>query len=529
VKRLLAALVFAAACGAQGARRLEIDPAKPNEVIATLNGAPVTAAEYQELLVAMDPKMRESVMNDGAETLRLIGWLRAMAAEAGRRGLTVQEPLRTTLEMTRMQLLSNAITQHREIESVVTPFEQQAYYNANLKQYSGVFLKVIYLPFTNETEELQAKRRIEEVHGKLKAGAPFVEMVKQYSKHDASREKNGDFDEIRMSDELPQLVKETAFSLGDQQYSAPVRLPNGYYIFQRTKLNVDPYAKVKDSIFTDMKQRRNLEWVNKQRAAVQVEVINPNATAPNIVVGKINGKPVQAAQVQTYLAAMDGKLREGLKNDLRELLLGIGFMQQMSELALAEKLDQRAPYKQQLELILAQAKANAVMAAAQAELKLTEAEIRKGYDDNLNFYSSARVKLIYLPAAEEDKKSVEAAMKLGGEIHAKLKGGLDFVAAVKEYSKDPVTRNKNGDYPPLKITDEFPREAKASIWALKPGEFGHPTALPNGVYIYKLMGWDPQPYTAVKADVEKRLKQQRNSQWLARMRAGVDVKILDRK
>lgn len=63
-------------------------------------------------------------------------------------------------------------------------------------------MKLIYLPFSTETEELQAKRRAEDLHKKLKAGADFVALVKEFSKDEPSREKDGDYGEVRMGDQI---------------------------------------------------------------------------------------------------------------------------------------------------------------------------------------------------------------------------------------------------------------------------------------------------------------------------------------
>ncbi len=168
------------------------------------------------------------------------------------------------------------------------------------------------------------------------------------------------------------------------------------------------------------------------------------------------------------------------------------------------------------------------MQVSESQVTVTEAEIQKVYEENKIFVSLAKIKLIYLPTAEGDAKADEAVVKLGDEIYNKLKEGADFVAMVKQYSRDPVTRDKDGDYPPAKVTDDIPGEAKRAIWALKPGEFSRPTKLPNGIYIYKLMAWEPMSYASVRDDLARRYRTMKNREWLAGMRSGVDVKIIDR-
>ena len=516
------------AAWAQAGKPIEIDPSKPQEVIATVDGNPVTSAEYQEMLIAFDAKMRETIKNSGEETLRLIGYLRRMAAEAEKRGLHESPVVKKQIELARLQLLSNATVQEREAEDPVTPFEQNAYYTKNIDQFSAVMLKMIQLPFANETEELQAKRRAEEIHGKLKAGAAFVEMVKQYSKHEPSKAKDGDFDEIRMSDQVPQSIKDASFGMKkDGEFSQPVRLANGYYLFQRTKVTVQPYEKVKDTIYTDIKQKRNVDWVNKIREGIKIEAVQSTGTSPDRVVAKLDGRPVTQREIDGYLGAMEEKLREGLKSNIGELLRGMGFMERTAAIALEKQYDKRPPYRKQLEMMRLQALTNALMQVSESQVAFTEADIQKVYEENKIFVSLAKLKLIYLPTSD-DAKADEAVGKQAEEIYGKLKAGEDFVALVKQYSKDPVTRDKNGDYPPAKVTDDIPGEAKRAIWALKPGEFSRPTKLPNGIYIYKLMAWEPMSYASVRDDLVRRYKNAKHREWLMAMRAGVDVKIVNR-
>ncbi|MFN0106227.1 MAG: peptidylprolyl isomerase [Bryobacteraceae bacterium] len=503
-------------------RQIEIDPSRPREVVATLDGKDITAEEFQQLIVAMDPKAKEAAQNNAQEMLRYAGWLRRMGAEAEKRGLPGRNPLALQLEMARIQLLSNAVIQRHEIEEVVTPFEQQGYYQANQAAFSGVKVKLIYLPFASETEELQAKRKMEEIHKKLQGGESFVALAKEYSKHVESREKEGDYGEIRLVDPIPSVVKDVAFGLKDGGFSAPTRLPNGYYIFQRTGVNVDAYEKVKDRIFTEIKQKRNLEWVEKHRTAVNV-AMKPAGTSkdPKRVVATLEGQPVTGAEIETYLGAMDEKLRASLRDTPGELLRGIGFMRRMTKIAEEQKLDQAPPFRQQLELTRLQALSNALMQAEEKSVVVSDADVRKAYTENLKYVSLARLKIVFFPAGEEG----EAALQLAKEVREKIQAGADFQEMVKQYSKDPVSLAKNGDYGPLKITDDIPAAAKQAIWGMNVGDVSAPVKLPNGYYLFKLIALEEPGLEKVRDELTKRLRVAKSREWMNSMRAQVQVKL----
>jgi parvulin-like peptidyl-prolyl isomerase len=528
---LLAAVsLFAQPVVQRESRRLELDPSRPEEVVATMDGKPVTGEEFQHLVVAMDAKAREAARNDAAEMLRYVGWLRRMGAEAETRGLHKVDPLRSQLDLARLQLLSNAMVQQHELDEIVTPFEQRGYYQANLAAYTGAMLKLIYIPFSSETEALQAKRKMEEIHKKLVAGADFVAMVKEYSKHEESRAKDGEFGEVRMTEQLPQVVKDVAFGLKDGAFSAPTRLPNGYYLFKRTGSTVDPYDKVKDQIFTEIKQKRNAEWVEKQRKAVSV-VLKPAGASkdPNRVVATLEGVPVTAAETETFLGAMDEKLRDNLRQNPDELLRGVGFMRRLAKLALDQKLDQRAPLRQQLELTRLQALSSALVQAQERSLVISDAELKKTYDENLKYVSLARLKIVFFSAAQESEAENAAALQLAKEVREKIAAGADFVEMVKQYSKDPVSRDKNGDYGPVKITDDIPPAAKQAIWNLNIGDVSAPVKLPNGYYIFKLMALQEPGLEPVREELTKRLRVIKSREWLNSVRAQVRIELAAKK
>jgi parvulin-like peptidyl-prolyl isomerase len=151
----------------------------------------------------------------------------------------------------------------------------KGYYERMKDQFSTAKLKLIYLSFTNATEELQSKQKADELYGKLKAGADFVALVKEHSKDQATREKDGDYPPVKRSDDIPENVKQTIFGLKPGEISQPLRLPNGYYLFKLIGLEEQSYEQVKDKLYVDVKQLRSREWMQKMRTSVEVKVVAP--------------------------------------------------------------------------------------------------------------------------------------------------------------------------------------------------------------------------------------------------------------
>ena len=132
-------------------------------------------------------------------------------------------------------------------------------------------------------------------------------------------------------------------------------------------------------------------------------------------------------------------------------------------------------------------------------------------------------------AAQESEAENMAALQLAKEVREKIAAGADFVEMVKQYSKDPVSRDKNGDYGPLKITDEIPALAKQAIWGMNVGDVSQPVKLPNGYYLFKLIALEEPGIEKVREELAKRLRSAKSREWLNAMRSQVQVQLVERK
>lgn len=255
--------------------KIVIDPDKPDEVIATVDGKPFTQLDLQLLLVTMSKTQQDAVRSNPVEALRMYGWLKKMAELAEKEGLHKESPYEQRIEMGRLTVLSEAIIQRQEQNDVLPPETLKGYYERMKDQFSSANLKLIYLSFTNGTEELQAKKKAEELHAKLKGGADFVALVKEHSKDPTTREKDGDYPPVKRSDDIPDDVKKTIFGLKPGEISQPLRLANGYYLFKLISLKEESYDQVKDKLYVDVKQQRSRDWMQKMRTSVDVKVVTP--------------------------------------------------------------------------------------------------------------------------------------------------------------------------------------------------------------------------------------------------------------
>lgn len=80
----------------------------------------------------------------------------------------------------------------------------------------------------------EAKKTIETVQKKLKAGGNFEELAKTYSEDEASRSKGGDLGNLPLDQVQPEIAMAIS-KLKPNEVSSPVLSPSGYHIFKLTE------------------------------------------------------------------------------------------------------------------------------------------------------------------------------------------------------------------------------------------------------------------------------------------------------
>jgi len=179
------------------------------------------------------------------------------------------------------------------------------------------------------------------------------------------------------------------------------------------------------------------------------------------------------------------------------------------------------------------------------ELKLNigDADIKKFYDDNPADFEEpemVHVSHILLSTMDMDTRKElpadkkEAKHKLAEELIKRARGGEDFAKLVKQYSEDPGSKDKGGEY-------TFPRgqmvpEFESAAFALKTNEVSDIVTTQFGYHIIKLSEHLPAQKVAfdkVAPRIKSYLTQQELGRlapdYIAKARKDAAVEILDEK
>ena len=275
MRLIVASALFASAC-------VFAQPPKDSPV-ATVNGKKMTAAEIDAFVGALPQNLQTNFHRDPKEFVRQYAVMQLLSQQAAERKLDAQSPYKERLAYTRMQILVQCMMDDANKTFFMLPDDQRKMYEERKARYTQASLKAIYIAFSSGLvkpaddkakklpTEGEAKAKAEALYKQLQTGLDFTKLVKENSDDPTSAAKDGDFGTIKQSDGIPDEIKTTIFALKQGDVSKPVRQPNGFYLFKVTKLEVEPYEKVKDDLYKELQQEAFQKWFEKMRGETKVE------------------------------------------------------------------------------------------------------------------------------------------------------------------------------------------------------------------------------------------------------------------
>jgi len=369
-----------------------------------------------------------------------------------------------------------------------------------LKPVKMVHVRDIFVnisPFAGMADNLhtaaQADTIMATVARKLKAGASFDELAKQYG--DGNIDGNGgdlgivtnfpDADQnsiARGFSGQPAFLK-ACLSLKNGQVTGPVRTRFGLHMIQAISTGDDPlpseesaYATVKDQAAEDQLTRLAPPFVDSLRHNGKVSVsLGTRESASSGIAAVVNGEVIPMSQVvDIALSSVGPMVTEGLIGnavvDAEAQKRHITVTPSQVDAKLAELRQQAKP--RTLDDVLRQGH---MTMAELREAQKVKIETEEMISQSIGNFRAAHLRVIGIQVKTDPQIKVghpmaEAQLMLG-RILAKLKSGENFEDIAKQYSEDPGSKARNGD---IGIVTEKgfyePSFLKAAL-ALKKGQF----------------------------------------------------------
>lgn len=269
-------------------------PAAPSAdedaVVATVDGRAVTLREVRAFLRSMPAQNQGAALRNPEDFLRQYALMLKLTKVAEERNLAAESPYKEQLEYNRQMVLSTAGLNLVSQELVITDAETRSYFEAHKDDYTEARVKVIYLPFLNalpkpgeartsmtESDALELATRLVK---EIRAGADFVEMVKQHSKDEGSAKRDGDFATLKKSDNIPAEVKAAVFPLEVGAVSDPVRQANGFYIFRVEEKKTPSYQEVAATLNTQIHDEKFRKKMEEMRGSIDIQGLKADLIKP---------------------------------------------------------------------------------------------------------------------------------------------------------------------------------------------------------------------------------------------------------
>lgn len=267
---------------------------------------------------------------------------------------------------------------------------------------------------------------------------------------------------------------------------------------------------------------------------------NPPAAAPKpalddkTVVGTSGDRKITVGDVNKIMQGLPPQMKQNFSRDVKGFLSQWFMLERLVGEAEKLNLADKSPYKEGLQMARMQILSQALIESRSQTTDIPMADQKKFYEQRKDNFTMAKLKLIYIPFAANSTAAAAGAKKTLTEPEALTKaeglakearGGADFVKLVKEHSEDPISKEKDGDFGPIRRSDQLPDAIKQAVFALRPGDISDPVRQPNGYYIFRLMELTPQTFEELQVNLLTEMKNARLKEWLDTTAKSVEMKV----
>ncbi len=269
----------------------------PNRVVATIGGKPVTAKQALEMLKPLRPEDRKRFESNLSGLLQQIYMENQIAGEAAKMNLDQQSPWKEQLELTRVNILTQAYIAKMSSGASGTE-DPKSYYDAHLADFDQLKLSGILVAFNPpgtpssgtaiQRTDAQALEKANDLEKKIKAGGDFSALARTDSDHQSST-RGGDLGTVVMADQnLTPDIKNALAKLQAGQVAEPVKIPGGYYIFKLESRSKIPFEQARAGITQKLQNDKSQAVIKQELDKYKVQVQDPDffnasgAPAPNI-------------------------------------------------------------------------------------------------------------------------------------------------------------------------------------------------------------------------------------------------------
>jgi hypothetical protein len=265
------------AAGAVLARAQAEDP-----VVAVVEGREWRRSELERFAESLPPAQSKNFYANKKAFLQQFALTQRLAQEAQKAGLDQRDPYFFRKLYSDTVFWASAMINEHNTTTPVTNADKAKYFDEHKAEYARARVKVLYIGYTPQGVPVapgakqrtrdEARQLAESLAKRAKGGEDFVALVKAHSEDPESREKNGDYPELKPTDKsLPPAIKATVFSLQVGGVSDVLEQGNGYYVFRLEQLVTPELAEVNDEVVMEIQKQRFDAWMQGLQKSIAVE------------------------------------------------------------------------------------------------------------------------------------------------------------------------------------------------------------------------------------------------------------------
>lgn len=271
--------------------------AQEEEVVATLNGEPITAADIALAEQELDPQFEQLPEEQRrAAALSAVIDVRLFANEADEQGLDDSEDFQRRMDFLRQRALHSAYIDQNVVQEISDEAVRARYDEEVAKMNPPEEVQARHILVATEEEAQAIIKQLEE-------GGDFAEIAKEKSS-DGSASEGGDLGYFTKGRMVPEF-EEAAFALEPGEFTKePVKSQFGYHVIKvddRRQQQPPAFEQVQNQIKSMLLREKYIEKLGAMREDAEVEIPNEElkASVDALLQQQLgNAAPAGAAQGQ---------------------------------------------------------------------------------------------------------------------------------------------------------------------------------------------------------------------------------------
>ncbi|WP_265517553.1 peptidylprolyl isomerase [Nitratireductor luteus] len=269
--------------------------AQEEEVVATLNGEPITAADIALAEQELDPQFAQLPEEQRrAAALSAVIDVRLFANEADEQGLDESEDFQKRMDFLRQRALHSAYIDQNVVQEISDEAVRARYDEEVAKMNPPEEVQARHILVATEEEAKAIIQQLEE-------GGDFAEIAKEKSS-DGSASEGGDLGYFTKGRMVPEF-EEAAFALEPGEFTKePVKSQFGYHVIKvedRRQQQPPAFEQVQNQIKSMLLREKYIEKLGAMREGAEVDIPNEELKASvDALLQQQLGKAAPAAQGQ---------------------------------------------------------------------------------------------------------------------------------------------------------------------------------------------------------------------------------------